>query len=556
MLRVVMLSLVVLAACSHAPPAGTLRFANAPAVWRVADRTPLARQPAEREYNRSLYQTDGFVVRRATRALDLPDPVRARDVNALDEVPDSTWFTNRIGVRDLSLAELRRGANLDPSPFANLPWTIKSAKVGGTAIGFIFEDSTGDKYLLKVDMKDVPEMETGAHIIGHRIVWALGYNVPEDYLGYIDPTTIRIDPRATKKDALGHKTALTAREVADALALAYHRDDGQLRVLASRYLPGIPIGPYAREGTRADDVNDRIPHEQRRSVRGQAAIFSWLNHTDMQEDNTLDAFVRYPGADGTPGERGHVVHYLIDFGKAFGVMGYVNGWKTVGYTYRADVGMALRSLVTLGLWKRPWDGIEVPRLRGLGLFEADHFSPGEWRTNSPYWPYEDADRFDGYWGAKLVMRFTREQLAAIVDEAQYSDPRTARYMVDTLVARQRKVGAYWFRQVSPLDRFATHEAAGGARLCFDDLALAYGLESPRGHRYRVEVFDRDGAELRGSTLPATAHACVVVPIAGTHEGYTIVKLAALRNALALPPVLVHLARDARGGVRVIGVRRE
>lgn len=550
-----LLALVTVAACSHAP-VGKLRFANAPPVWRVADRTPLPKKPAEREYNRSLYQTDGFVVRRATRAMDMQDPVRAKDVNALDEVPDSTWFTNRIGVRDLSIDELRRGANIDASPFSHLPWTIKSAKVGGTALGFIFEDSKGDRYLLKFDMEDVPEMETGAHVIGHRIIWALGYNVPEDYLGYIDPQNIQVATDATKKDALGHKTPLLAVDVVNSFAKTYRLADGRVRVLASRYLPGIPIGPYAREGVRADDPNDRIPHEQRRSVRGQAAIFSWLNHTDMQEDNTLDAFIRYPGPDGKPTERGHVVHYLIDFGKALGVMGYVNSWKTVGYTYRADVGMALRSLVTFGLWKRPWDGIEVPKLKGLGLFEADHFDPGAWRTNSPYWPYEDADRFDGYWGAKLVMRFTREQLEAIVDEAQYSEPRTAKYMVDTLVARQRKVGAYWFRQVSPLDHFAVDSIAGGARLCFDDLALVYELESPRGGRYRVETFDRDGAALRAHTLPASAHACTAVPIASGNNGYTIVKLAAQRNALELPPVLVHLARDGSGAVRVIGVRRE
>jgi hypothetical protein len=133
-------------------------------------------------------------------------------------------------------------------------------------------------------------------------------------------------------------------------------------------------------------------------------------------------------------------------------------------------------------------------------------------------------------------------------------------MVDTLVARQRKVGAYWFRQVSPLDHFTPRwgddAIGGGTQLCFDDLALVYGLESPRGHHYRVEVYDRDGAELRANTLPASAHACVVVPIAGSNNGYTIVKLAALRNATALPPVLVHLARDRSGAVRVIGVRRE
>ena len=545
---------IVLGACGR-PPQGTLRFVNAPPVWQVGDRTPLDKQPAEREYNRTLYHVDGFVVRRATRAMDMLDPVRAEDVNALDEVPNSTWFTNRIGVRDVTVAELRRGANVDPSPFENLPWTIKSAKVGGTALGFIFEDSKGDKYLLKFDMDNVPEMETAAHVIGHRLVWAMGYNVPQDYLGFVRRADIQISPKATKKDVLGKKTQLTAADVDESLTKVFHATDGRIRVLASRYLPGIPIGPYAREGVREDDPNDRIRHERRRSVRGQYSIFSWLNHTDMQEDNSLDAFIRYPGADGKPTDRGHVVHYLIDFGKAFGVMGYVNSWKTVGYTYRFDAGMALRSLFTFGLWDRPWDRVEAPPLRGLGLYEAEHFDPGGWRTNSSYWPYEDSDRFDNYWGSKLVMRFSREQLAAVVDEAKYSDPRTAAYMLDTLVARQRKVGAYWFRQVSPLDRFAVEAIAGGTRLCFDDLALAYDLETPRGGSYRIEVFEHGGRSLAASSLPASSRACTAVPISANDHGYTIVKLSALRNAFALPPVEVHLARAANGVVRVIGVRR-
>jgi hypothetical protein len=540
-------ALIAVAACAP-PPAGTIRYANAPPIWQVADRAPLANAPAQRAYHRSLYHTDGFVVRRATRAMDLPDPARAADTNSLDEVPDSTWFTNRIGVRELPLDELRRGANVDPSPFENLPWTITGAKVGGTALGFVFEDSRGDKYLLKFDVRAVPEMETAAHVIGHRIVWALGYNVPQDYLGFIRRGDIMVSPKAMKKDPLGGKVPLTAQDLDDTLAKVFHAEDGRVRVLASRYLPGLPIGPYAREGKRADDPNDRIPHERRRSLRGQAAIFSWINHTDMQEDNTLDAFVRYPGRD-----QGHVVHYLIDFGKAFGVMGYVNNWKTIGYTFRLDLGMALRSLGTLGLWERPWDPVAAPPLRGLGLFEGANFNPGAWRENSPYWPYRDADRFDGYWGAKLVMRFTREQLTAIVDEARYSDPRTASYMVDTLVQRQRAVGRYWFRQVSPLDRF-TVDAQG---LCFDDLAVVHDFENPRAASYEIEVFGGDGQTVRPRhRISGGARACTPpLPIAAGGDGYTIVRLAAVRDAVALPAVFVHVARDDSGTLRVIGVRR-
>ena len=36
-------------------------------------------------------------------------PVRAMNVNTLDEVPDSSWFTNRIGRKPMSIDELVRG---------------------------------------------------------------------------------------------------------------------------------------------------------------------------------------------------------------------------------------------------------------------------------------------------------------------------------------------------------------------------------------------------------------------------------------------------------------
>ena len=63
--------------------------------------------------------------------------MRAVNVNTLDEVPDSSWFMNRIGVRDLPLDEIVRG----PNKFANLDdvkdWTLVRGKnPGGFQPGF------------------------------------------------------------------------------------------------------------------------------------------------------------------------------------------------------------------------------------------------------------------------------------------------------------------------------------------------------------------------------------------------------------------------------------
>lgn len=547
-MRYSMAVLCTLALSCGSPAVGTLRFKVEPPVWRVADAAPFAKTPSERVYNRTLYQTDSFAVRRLTRVLDVIEPTRAKDTNSVDEVPDSTWFTNRIGIRDMTVEEVRRGANLDPSPIENLPWKIVSAKTGGLSVGFVFEDAKGDKYLLKFDEARRPEMETGAHVIGQRLLWAAGYNVPQDYLVFIRREDIVISPKATAKNSVGDKRPLTVKDFETALEKMYRTPDGKFRVLASRYLPGKPIGPYSREGRREDDPNDLIDHEKRRSVRGEVPLFAWINHTDIQEDNTLDVFVK-----------DHVVHYLIDFGKAFGVMNNSNAWKTVGYTNRLDISIALRTLLTFGLWDRPWDNIFETGFMGIGLFEAAHFDPATWRINAPYWPFDEADATDTYWGAKLAMRFTKDQIAAAVGEAHFTDPRATAYMIETLLERQRRVGRYWLEQVSPLDRFVVEPAGDGARLCFDDLAKTYGLQ-PEASHYSAEVFDSTGAVLVSrASLAASAtgaHICTAAMRLGSDAAqYTIVKLAASRNARSLPPVLVHLARTQAGALEVIGIRR-
>ena len=98
--------ILVLAGCAKAAALPPVRFMNAPPAVAVNDRHDVPEPPAEREFVRWLYNFDGQFHRRVTRALELHRPRRALGVNALDEVPNSTWFTNRIGVRDISPAEI------------------------------------------------------------------------------------------------------------------------------------------------------------------------------------------------------------------------------------------------------------------------------------------------------------------------------------------------------------------------------------------------------------------------------------------------------------------
>ena len=50
-------------------------------------------------------------------------PGPARNVNTLGEVPDSSWFTNRIGRRPMTIEEIVRGPNTGDGPDTSSNWT-------------------------------------------------------------------------------------------------------------------------------------------------------------------------------------------------------------------------------------------------------------------------------------------------------------------------------------------------------------------------------------------------------------------------------------------------
>ena len=61
--------------------------------------------------------------------------VRAQNVNTIDEVPDSTWFTNRLGTVPVTVDELVKGPGSGTGP-APGGWTVISAKNDGVMPGF------------------------------------------------------------------------------------------------------------------------------------------------------------------------------------------------------------------------------------------------------------------------------------------------------------------------------------------------------------------------------------------------------------------------------------
>jgi hypothetical protein len=543
--------LLAVAGCASSPPVPGVRFENAPPVRAVNDRRDVPKTPDETMYERYLRNFDGSFHNLVTTELELKRHERARGINALDEVPNSTWFTNRIGVREVSVEEIKDMPGSVGTPEDYKPWTIVSSKVGGLSVGFIMKDARGEKFLLKFDPKGFPETETATQIVMGRILWALGYNVTDDYIVTLRKEDLKLDPEAKVKDPAGVSFPLDQKEFDARMAGVDVAKDGTMRALASRYLDGKPLGGHPAEGVRDDDPNDLIPHELRRDLRGTRAIFAWLDHSDLHLGNSLDMYV----TDPEDPKRHYVKHYFIDFGIALGAGSAKNENPRYGYEYQLDWGAMAKTLFTFGLVQRPWEDRKKPRLRGVGAYDVSDYHPGEWIALTPmYTPVRIADRIDNFWASKIMMKLERKHLEAAVGAAKLTDPRAAKWLVDALIARQRKTADYWFNRTNPVDEIRTT----GNELCFKDLSIVYGFKPAQDTRYRLTFHDRNGKRFgRDTVTPGTGGStCAALKLSSAHDAYTIVQVDTKRPGFS-GTTYVYVARDARTLMpHVIGIWRK
>ncbi len=79
----------------------------------------------------------------------------------------------------------------------------------------------------------------------------------------------------------------------------------------------------------------------------------------------------------------------------------------VGHEYMFDGAAMGKSLVTLGLWRRPWEvrgSVEYPE---VGYFSSELFEPDKWKPSFPNRAFDQMEDGDGYWGAKIVTAILR-----------------------------------------------------------------------------------------------------------------------------------------------------
>jgi hypothetical protein len=381
------------------------------------------------------------------RALGGDPGLEAQNINLYDEVPDSTWFTNRNAWSSLPLEEISRGSSADR--IANEgPLTVVSGKSSGISPGFVVKDSAGRKFLMKFDSTDYCALSTSADVISMRLLHAAGYHVPNNSIAWVDTNRFVRDPKATKKDAYGRKVELKEQKFQEMLArLPECLRDGKLRAMTSEFLGGKIVGPFSFSGRRSDDKNDRIPHQHRRELRALRVFFAWFNNTDWRDYNTLDVFRK------TEGEQGHLTHYILDAGGSFGHGSLKPKPTWSGEIYMMDFQDSAFNLLSLGLREPVWRSERPTRFRSVGGFSAEPFHPNDWRPTHPNPAHIAATPRDQFWGARLVASFSDEQIRAAVKAAELDEAGAEDEMVRILAARRDKIAHYWFARVGGLDRF-------------------------------------------------------------------------------------------------------
>ena len=469
----------------------------------------------------------------------------AMNVNTLGEVPDSSWFTNRIGARKMPVEEIARGAATVGPPDTGGPLTVIAPKSGGITPGFTMRDARGNVYFVKFDPAAHPNLSTAADVIGSRFFHAFGYHVPQNELAYIRREQLRIDPRATVRFG-GRKRPMTEADLDRNLAKAARLPDGRIRIVASLRLAGEPLGPFQYHGTRGDDANDVFPHEHRRELRGLRVFAAWLNHDDSRSINTQDMFVRGEGG-------GYVRHHLIDFSSSLGSGS--NAQREIapqnpraGNEYVIEWGPMLRSLFSFGLWERTWRKVAYPDYPGVGNIEADFYRPDAWRPEYPNPAFARMQEEDAFWAAAIVHQFGDDAVRAAVVTGELGNAESERYLVDTLIRRRDKTVAHYFARTNPLAWFAVE---GGA-LRFRNLGEEARLGRAEGYDVEWSEFD-NATGLHAPVESSTGGTSLPIPDrAAAHLAARIRTRSAMFPAWARP-VTVYLRRGAQW--QVVGIDR-
>lgn len=485
----------------------------------------------------------GWTSRRLGNIAGIAPPREADNINALDEVPNSSWYTNRHFLTPLSPQALTQGPG-HAFPDTSAQWEVIRGKFEGLAPGLTIRDAKGEIYFIKFDAKGNDELASTADVVSSKILYAAGYHVPKNSVVYFKPHRLTVGHNVPFPDGQGGQRHMTQADLDELLSSIASREDGAIRCLASQLIEGTPTGIFEFQGRRKDDPNDRVEHQHRRELRGLRVISSWINDVDRRAANTLNMFIK------NHNERGYIKHYLIDMGASLGSSSVKPRTPKSGNEYFVDLRQIIPSTLALGLYHKEWETPLPMHYPSIGYFESEVFHPARWVTNYPNPAFQRCTARDGYWGAKIVTAFTDSDIEACVKAGQLSNPDAEQALIQLLKERRDKIGHYWFAKINPLDHFYVNHTG----LHFEDLAIKGHLAQAEHTTYSYRILKQNGSPTTHNNTTQSPH--IAIPEGLTNKQYYAIEIYTQRRNTSQYPVRIFFYKWDAGQYQIVKVERD
>jgi hypothetical protein len=531
----------------------TLGLVTSAAGPRFFTDDPLAREPESRDASKAapidvglLYEiTYNLFVTQSRQ----PTNTRAKDVNTIDEVPDSSWFTNRILPRTASGGDLVRGPNAGGPPNPDR-WVIAREKSAGASPGFTAVDANGETWFLSCDTPGWAEGASGGMVVATKIFWALGYNQVETFITAMDRSRLVIGDTATVKRPNGKRTPMRPDDVSAVLERCDRSANGTYRVAAGRLLTGKVLGPFRYDGTRPDDPNDIVEHQHRRELRALRVFGAWTNLSDLKAGNTLDTLV-------TAGSKSVVRHVLQDVGSTFGIAPPQGprDWDD-GFEYFYEGDPLLKRLYSFGFALSPWQTAHYTEYRSVGRFEGETFDPRTWKPHTPTVAYLEMQPDDAFWAARRVAAFDDDTIRALVHTGQFSDAKAEAHLATVLMQRRDKIARAYLPALNPI---VDARLDPNGELFFDNAAVRANVAAaPSGYHATWSQFDNATGQIRriGETRASSMAMAAPGALPSAPGDFVQIDVAADQTAPAAWQIPVHLFfRRGASGWTLVGLDR-
>ena len=410
-------------------------------------------------------------------------------MNTVDEVPDSNWFTNRLGTRAVTVDELLKGPDTGNGP-APGTWTVIAAKNDGITPASPCGIPRGRCGSSSSTPPAIAPCRPGLKSWSRSCSGRSATTCRRSTWPPSRPDQLAIDDAARITPPSGKRRRFKQSDVYTLLRKAHRDADGSYRVIASKALEGKPVGGFRFYGTRSDDPNDIVAHEHRRELRAYGTFAAWVNHVDSKSINTLDTVITVDG-------RSVVRHNLLDFGSTVGSAGVYPREAFEGWEYLVEGGKTLKGIPTFGFYIKNWRTVPLYRARSVGSFPIDHstWDPEVWKARYANSAFRSARLDDKFWAARRLQGFTDEMLKAVTRVGRFEDPTSEAALAKFLIDRRDGILRRYLPAVNPV---LNVQLGADGKLTFRNAAVEAAVASEPAE-YVVQWLRFDN--LTGATTP-------------------------------------------------------